>query len=238
MIILICLTILWVLWIVSSKRYRRLLVQPLVIVVVISFIFTSSAFINLLALGLTVAVPDDLGDRTDTIVVLGRGPNLRPDRLAEVWELWKAQRAPKIFASGMMDAKPMVQYLQENGVPVSSLAGEECSQTTEENALFTSAILRPQGVKDILLVTDELHMWRSLLVFRSVGFNVIPHPVDSDFQARTKLKRLSVIVREYMGMVNYTLIGKFRRRLPEELDNPSPEVTQKLTEWNCKVPKF
>lgn len=236
--ILICLAILWLLWMVSSKRYKRLLVQPLVISVVVFIILTSPAFINLLTLGLTVAVPDDSGDRTDTIVVLGRGSDLRTDRLAETWQLWQDGRASNIFASGMMDAKPMVRYLRENGVPVSLIAGEECSQTTEENGLFTSAILRPQGVKDILLVTDEPHMWRSLLIFRSVGFNVVPHPTTLNSQETSNTHQLIGVMREYGGMLYYSLTGKFQRRSPEDLDTPSSDVTRKLTEWNCKLPRL
>lgn len=231
--ILICLALIWILWLVSSKRFRQIFVQPIAIILLGFVVITSPIFVSLLTWGLTVAVPPDLGDRVDAIVVLGRGSLHRPQRLAVVWQLWQDERANSIFASGMMDAKPMVKYLQDNGIPISSLAGEECSQTTEENALFTSAILRPHGVNSILLVTDAPHMWRSLLVFRSVGFHVIPHPVASDFEAQPKVKRLSMIAREYAGMANYALAGKFRERSPEELDNPSPEVTRKLTEWNC-----
>ncbi|MEM8778079.1 MAG: YdcF family protein [Cyanobacteria bacterium P01_G01_bin.49] len=233
--ILIAFTIIWILWLISSKRYRKFLVQPLAVMVVGFVVITSPAFVNLLTWGLTVAVPSDPGDRVDTIVVLGRGSKLRSDRLNEVWQLWQDQRAANIFASGMMDAKPMVRYLQDNGVPNSHVAGEECSQTTEENGLFTSAILRQQGTKKILLVTDPSHMWRSLLVFRSVGFKVIPHFATSDFQQQTISKHLFILAREYLALADYALTGKFRQRSPSELDKPSSEITQKIHEWNCQT---
>lgn len=235
--VLICLAIVWLLWIVSPKRWRQRLIQPLAMSL-IGFVFiTSPVFINLLTWGLTAALPTDLGDRTDTIVVLGRGPSSRAERLIVAWQLWQAQRASSIFASGMMDAQPMVNYLQDNGVPTSSLAGEECSQTTAENAIFASAILYPQGVKSILLVTDPLHMWRSFLVFRSVGFTVVPSATTLKSQQLPATQQLINIIREYLGMINYALTGKFRERSTEELHDPLSEVMRKIADWNCTVPR-
>lgn len=235
--VLICLAIVWMLWLISSKRWRQRLIQPLAISLIGFIIITSPVFIGLLTWGLTAAVPSDLGDRADTIVVLGRGPNTRTERLIVAWQLWQAQRASSIFASGMMDAQPMVNYLQDNGVPTSSLAGEECSQTTAENAIFTSALLHPQRVKSILLVTDPLHMWRSLLVFRSVGFSVIPYTITPMPQKLSAAQQLINIIREYFGMINYALSGKFRDRSTEKLNAPSPAVMQKIVEWNCSIPR-
>jgi uncharacterized SAM-binding protein YcdF (DUF218 family) len=213
------------------------LIQPLIAVAIAFFLITSPVFVNLLTWGLTAPLPPDLGDRVDAIVVLGRGPDLRAARTGVAWQLWQSKRADKIFASGMMDAIPMVEYWQDKGVPATSLAGEECSQTTEENAIFTSAILHSQRVKSILLVTDPPHMWRSLLVFRSFGFNVVPHATRLDFQRFTTKDRLVLVVREYLGAIDYALNDKFRQRSPQELDNPSPEILRKITEWNCKVPR-
>jgi uncharacterized SAM-binding protein YcdF (DUF218 family) len=213
------------------------LIQPLTWGAIAFFLITSPAFVNLLTWGLTAPLPPDLGDRVDTIVVLGRGADARAERISVAWQLWQSKRADKIFASGMMDAITMVEYWQNMGVPITSLAGEECSQTTEENAAFTSAILRHQKVKNILLVTDPPHMWRSFLVFRAVGFNVVPHATSLASQRLTTSEQLALVVREYFGAIDYALSDKFRQRSPEELDNPSPEILRKITEWNCKIPR-
>jgi uncharacterized SAM-binding protein YcdF (DUF218 family) len=97
--------------------------------------------------------------------------------------------------------------------------------------------LRSQKVKNILLVTDSPHMWRSLLVFRSFGFNVVPHATPLNSQQLTTRQQLAIIIREYLGAVDYALNDRFRQRSPEELDNPSPEILRKITEWNCKIPR-
>ncbi|MGF1497972.1 MAG: YdcF family protein [Elainellaceae cyanobacterium] len=234
---LICLAILWVLWLISSKSWRRRLIQPLAAVVIGILVITSPIFVSLLTWGLTAKLPPTSSDRADAIVVLGRGPNSRPERAAAAWQLWQDERAPRIFISGMMDAEPMVQSLEENGVPISALSGEECSQSTEENAMFASAVLRPQGIEDILLVTDSPHMWRSLLVFRSAGFNVIPHAVALGSPTVPKRQQLEILGREYSGMISYALTGKFRERSPEELYGPSSLVVRKISHWGCQIPR-
>ncbi|MEM9213627.1 MAG: YdcF family protein [Cyanobacteria bacterium P01_F01_bin.150] len=228
------MAVLWVLWLVSPKRRRRWLIQPLAVVVISLLLFTSDVFINLLTSGLTATLPTDSGDRVDTIVVLGRGEQARPERMAVAWSLWQEERASNIFLSGMLDAQAMAKVLKEEyGIPPAALAGEECSQTTEENALFTSAVLRDKGTKNILLVTDARHMLRSRSVFQSMGFEVVPHIIPPDLESLGKRERWRRLLREYVGMADYKLTGKLRMRSPEELDNPPQEIKSKLTEWKC-----
>lgn len=200
-------------------------------------VFTSPTFTSLLVQGLTAGVPADSGEAVDAIVVLGRGSRQRDNRMAAVWDLWQKKRAPRIFASGMLDAEEMVSDLQSSGVPSSFLSGEECSQSTEENALFSSALLQEYGVKSILLVTDEPHIWRSSLVFQSVGFNVVPHAVPLNSQPLTRLQRLQIAAREYVGVAAHALSGKHRQRSETALAAPPPEVRQKIAQWNCKIPR-
>ncbi len=222
----------------GTKRWRKRLLQTLIVMLIGTLVVTSSAFVNLLTWGITAAVPADSGDRIDAIVVLGRGPALREERLELVQQIWRDERSPVVFASGMSDAREILKHLEKSGISPSALVGERCSQTTEENGLFTSAVLRPLGVDTILLVTDPLHMWRSLLIFRSVGFDVVPHPtrlVSGEVSTQQELYRLG---REYTALAYYALTGKFFRRSPEKLDNPPAEVRRKIRDWNCKVYKI
>jgi len=162
--------------------------------------------------GLVASIPDDPGTHVDAIVVLGRGLPLRLSRVEVAAKLWKADRAPTIFASGQGDAPDMVERLRTKGIPAQVLAGENCSASTEENARFTATLLQPQGVQQILLVTDSPHMLRSLLSFRSFGFTVIPHPIPPS-QLNPKDKGFEEL-REYGGLVFYSLLGWF---LPQQL---------------------
>lgn len=73
------------------------------------------------------------------------------------------------------EADSMAAALREDfGVPVRWLEGR--SRDTAENAAFSAAILRAQGVQRILLVTDAMHMARARAVFARAGLDVISAP--------------------------------------------------------------
>ncbi len=166
---------------------------------------------------LVTLLPADSGQPADAIVVLGRGPDLRPERVNMAAQLWQAQRAPTVFASGRGDAQQIGDLLAQAGVAPEAIKGEPCSRTTEENAQFTAALLQPQGVRTILLVSDPPHMLRSWLTFRSFGFKVIPHP--NPLPTRLSPRREAfLLVREYMGLASYGALGRF---LPREAPPPT-----------------
>ena len=72
-------------------------------------------------------------------------------------------------------ADAMAAALREDfGVPVAWV--EEKSRDTAENAAFSAALLRAQGVKRILLVTDAMHMGRAHAAFRRAGLEVVDAP--------------------------------------------------------------
>jgi uncharacterized SAM-binding protein YcdF (DUF218 family) len=181
---------------------------------------------NQILLGL---LPNDAGQPVDAIVVLGRGRALRPERTQVAADLWQANRSPLVFASGRGDAKPIAQALVKRGVPEQAIDGEPCSRTTEQNAQFTAALLKPRGIQQILLVTDPPHMLRSFLTFRSLGFDVIPHPnpLPPELNAR---REAFLIVREYMGLVSYGLLGRF---FPREA--PPAEVVAQEKESSASI---
>lgn len=158
--------------------------------------------------GLTRWIPVDQGRTADAIVLLGRGPDVGQWQVEVAAELWRQHRAPLIFASGSGDSPRLQRELKQTGVPKTAIQGEDCSQTTHENAQFTAQLLNPQGVRRIILVTDRPHMLRSWLTFKAVGFSVTPHfapgprrPEDYRFPLE--------LVREYVGLVNYWLLGRF-----------------------------
>ncbi len=54
---------------------------------------------------------------------------------------------------------------------------EDRSKNTWQNARFSYAILQPQGITTIYLVTHANHMPRALTAFEKAGFRVIPAPI-------------------------------------------------------------
>ncbi|WOD39471.1 YdcF family protein [Nodosilinea sp. E11] len=166
------------------------------------------------AAGLTLLIPPDNGQPADAIVVLGRGGELRASRAQVAADLWRQQRAPLVFASGRGDAIEIGQMLATAGLPAPAIDGEPCSATTNENALFTAAQLQPQGVKRLILVTDPPHMARSLLTFRSLGFEVTPHPSPLPKHVNSQQQHF-IVVREWVGLISYGMMGRYFSRSVE-----------------------
>lgn len=215
LVVLTFLVLIGLPWVIPKLRWKRSISGLGIVLLLIYFIAGSPPAIAIASRGLVAPLPADSGATADAIVVLGRGQDLRNSRVEVVADLWQAHRAPLIFASGLHDGPQIVQLLKAKGIPAQVMDDENCSQTTEENARFTAAVLQPQEVQRILLVTDPPHMLRSLLTFRSLGFTVIPHssPIPRNFSSSRKFL---IVSYEYVGLVSYSLQGRFSpRRSPE-----------------------
>jgi uncharacterized SAM-binding protein YcdF (DUF218 family) len=57
---------------------------------------------------------------------------------------------------------------------------EDRAATTWQNATRSAALLKPDGVRVIYLVTDGWHMRRALIAFHAAGLQAIPAPVLRD----------------------------------------------------------
>jgi len=204
-------------WLFRRLRWRRRISGLGTALLCLYLVTLSPTMMKIGSRALVSFLPSDSGIAADAIVVLGRGTEMRPERVDVSAQLWEASRAPLIFASGWGDAQEIAKMLEQKGIPATAVDGEPCSRTTEENARFTAAILQPKNVHRILLVTDPPHMLRSLLTFRSLGFEVIPHtnPLPDRLNATAKAY---LVFREYLGIVGYGLRGRFLPREPSAAD--------------------
>ena len=211
LVVLPLLTLIGLPWVIPRLRWKR---QLSILATILLLIYCTALLPPTIALanfGLVSLLPRDSGVSADAIVVLGRGKDLRNSRVQVATYLWKSSRSPLIFASGSGDGSQIVQMAEAKGIPSQVLDNENCSRTTEENAQFTAAVLKPQGVRRILLVTDSPHMLRSLLTFRSVGFEVIPYlsPLPANLPSA---KKSLTVFSEYMGLIKYAVQGRFSPR--------------------------
>lgn len=82
---------------------------------------------------------------------------------------------PKAADRPLAKADAMAAALREDfGVPVRWI--EPRSRDTAENAAFSAALLKADGVKRILLVTDAMHIPRSHAAFARAGLDVVSAP--------------------------------------------------------------
>jgi uncharacterized SAM-binding protein YcdF (DUF218 family) len=113
------------------------------------------------------------------------------DRMWHAARLYRAGKAPLIVLSGgtvrpgeAPEAQVMRQFLVDMGVPANTMLLESQSTTTTENAADTARLLRPRGIRQILLVTSALHMQRARGLFERAGFEVVPAPTDYEVVER------------------------------------------------------
>lgn len=94
---------------------------------------------------------------------------------------WLSRRtALPVYVSGGAGEKApgpaMARTLQEEfSVPVAGV--DQDSRTTWENAMLTEPMLRADGVRRVLLVTQAWHMPRAVGAFQRAGIDVVPAPM-------------------------------------------------------------
>lgn len=183
------------------------------------------------ALQIIVARPNP-NAAADAIVVLGRGPNQTQTRTDAAIQLWQDGKAPQIFISGILDAPIIIDMANDRGIPPDHISGESCSRSTWENA-FYSEMLMPKQLSSsekptILLITDDLHIARSTLIFRSFGFEVIPHPVRADFSLWREH-----ILREFFVLAYYAVSGRLQPPTAEEYQLAQNDAQSRIPRRQC-----
>ncbi|MBB2493652.1 YdcF family protein [Aquipseudomonas ullengensis] len=136
-----------------------------------------------------------LAQRAEVIVVIGSGreeadpawgsdqPSATAlERLRYAARLHRASGLPLMMSGGLhydqppSEAAMMAEVLQRD-FSVPTRWQEERSRTTWENAEYSAALLREQGIRRVVLVTQAAHMPRALWCFERQGLDVVAAPL-------------------------------------------------------------
>jgi len=170
----------------------------------------------------------------EAIIILGAGTYFSPPeyqsvdtvgaealvRLRYGAKLQRETQLPILVSGGnplgnlISEGQQMQSVLQQEfRVPVRWVEGS--SNTTFENARNSYAMLLPQGIKSIYLVTHAWHMPRAKQAFQAAGFEVIPAPTAYTTRYRTDLlsfvpnadglRHSRIFMRELIGILWYRL---------------------------------
>jgi uncharacterized SAM-binding protein YcdF (DUF218 family) len=153
------------------------------------------------------------GDVTHSAAGFGDGPGTL-ERLRVGAALWRQTKLPVLVSGGATwREEPPVAVLMADSlekdfnVPVRWV--EDRSKDTWENARESAAVLRPEGVSSVYLVTHEWHLRRALFAFKRWGIAARPVavPVDRgpDEPLYLLLPRPSAWVASYEGL--HELVG-------------------------------
>ncbi|HJV37267.1 MAG TPA: YdcF family protein [Geothrix sp.] len=129
---------------------------------------------------------------SDLILVLGR--RLERDRptktfearLAHAADLWRQGLAPRILVAGgltgraqLSEAEAGCAWLRSQGIPEEALRTEDQSQHTLENLFHVRETLRTEGWRNLIMVSDHLHLARAGTLARGLGLAVRCSPAPS-----------------------------------------------------------
>ena len=167
----------------------------------------------------SVALTDGAERLTEAVVLLRRFPDLR---------LVFTGGSGRLKPGPVTESDAARRFWTELGIPVERMSFEDRSRDTWENAVFTKEMLQPNPGETWLLVTSAAHMPRSVGIFRKLGFQVVPWPVDyhttgtnADFSgwrnASDSFQSLAIASHEWIGLIAYYLADKTSALFPGPL---------------------
>ena len=151
-----------------------------------------AAYLALWAIGRFLIVSSPLV-HSDAEVVLSGGGDL--DRLDEAVKIYKAKYAPILILTETGETVPSLdaQYsavMRENAMNQGVAPGDititdRTVSSTYEEARVTLKLLRKNGMKSVIVVTDPFHSRRAQIIFNDVfktsDITVSIHPVSADW---------------------------------------------------------
>lgn len=133
----------------------------------------------------------------------GRPSPVFRGRLDKALELFRAGCAERIVVSGgrqegdrFSEGQAGVRYLRERGVPPEALVEETEASTSFENLRNAAPLL---GAGPVVIVTDDLHAYRSRWLARRLGVDAEVAPVP------TRSGRVAYGLRELVILTAYQL---------------------------------
>jgi uncharacterized SAM-binding protein YcdF (DUF218 family) len=154
----------------------------------------------------------------DTLIVLG-GDSIS-DQILGMGSYWRTVYAIHewreggfkeiVLSGGGGIAESMRPFIVSNGVPAEVIRMETASNTTREQALLVTAMLRFTPGRKVLL-TSDYHSLRAYRAFRKCGLDVVSRPVpDAAKRNGSVRQRWDVfvdLVRETVKFAGYRLRG-------------------------------
>lgn len=96
-------------------------------------------------------------------------------------------------------------YAVVRGVAKEDIFIEEKSKITEENIYFAKEITDINKIESVLLVSDPLHMKRSMKIAKDYGLDAYPSPTPTTKYTKLKTK-LPFLFREVFYYVGYKIV--------------------------------
>ena len=111
--------------------------------------------------------------------------------------------------AGGSEADIAREYAERQGVPAEAIMMEESSSITAENLENAKRLMDRMQINTALVVSDPLHMKRSMLYAHDLGMDAYSSPTPTTLY-RSWTTKLPFLVREEFYYVGYRLTRSFR----------------------------
>ncbi len=199
----------------SPKPKRRTALKWAVSLVSACAVIVVAGLVGLITLIYLQARTDE-AQNVDAIVVMGAAQfNGRPSpvleaRLEQALALYNAGLAPRIAVTGgkqpgdaFTEAETGYRYLTERGVPGDAVVMENGGRSTWESVKGLPAVLPPSDSREVLVVTDGFHLFRSELMLREVGYAAHSSAASGSPIRPWSATEFSYVVREAGGVIAF-----------------------------------
>lgn len=159
--------------------------------------------------------------KADAIVVLGaaqydgRPSPLFAARLDHAIELFHEGVAPRLIVTGgkregdrTTEAASARVYVLAHDVPDSAILTEDVSRTTLQSLRGVADIMRSDGLRSAVFVSDPTHMLRVLRMATDLGIDAYGSPTRSSPLERDAIARIDATVHELGALAVYFVTGE------------------------------
>jgi uncharacterized SAM-binding protein YcdF (DUF218 family) len=228
-----------------EKLGRRLVAFATTIIILLSLLPISSML--LIPLENRFPIPEPLSKDINGVIVLGgaESPKLTQlrgqaslvdsaERLTTFVSLARRFSDAKFVYAGGQGAIGAQEYkaaftarlfFEQMGLDPDRVIFDSQSRNTMENAQNIFKIVKPQKGEKWVLITSAWHMPRSVGIFRKLGWEVIPYPVDFKTTGKLELTlrvppklsstiAVSNAIYEWIGLTYYRMLGRTSELFP------------------------
>ncbi len=161
--------------------------------------------------------------KSDVAIILGAGtsngklsPVFRERVNHGVYLYQYGKVAYLIFTGGkgegqnISDSQVAKDYAMAKGVSPDSIFIEEKSTVTLTNFIYAKELMKQQGFESALIVSDPLHMKRSMTICEGIGIHALPSPTPTTMYRSWKTKSRSLIYESFFYSLG-RLVGRYHK---------------------------
>lgn len=202
--------------VIKMKTKKRIMILILVIIAAILMIYIITA-IDIYNYGKI-----DDKQKADVAIVLGAAAT--DDGVSPVYQarinhaiwLYENEYVDYIITTGgategniKSEAEIAKEYIVKNGISENDIFTENKSTITEENLKYAKEIMQKENFNSCIIVSDPLHMKRSMLMAKDFDLEAFPSPTPSTRYISFKTQ-IPFLIREDFFYLGYCLLRPFR----------------------------